>query len=37
MSIDNDQEGGRTVRTGIKETDYGVLLIDLYHNSLLLT
>ena len=37
MSIDNDQEGGRTVRTGIKETDYGVLLINLYHNSLLLT
>ena len=35
MSIDNDQEGGRTVRTGIKETDYGVLLINLYHNSLL--
>ena len=29
MSIDNDQEGGRTVRTGIKETDYGVLLINI--------
>ena len=36
MSIDNDQ-AGRAGRTGTKETEYRVLLINLYPNSIILS